>query len=187
MPAHPGVRRRVGVRFIAPRHEPQRCAHPFANLHPRTCNPAMKAVYSANHNSIQGEISMPYDPEKHHRRSIRLRHYDYTRPGSYYVTIYTHERQFIFGEITHATACLNAIGNIAQTNWLALPQRFPTIEIDEYIIMPNHMQRHYYHHRNAVLDESSRSGPDCPGIQSCHHQPDPYYISARFRMARRLL
>jgi REP-associated tyrosine transposase len=82
---------------------------------------------------------MPYDPEKHHRRSIRLRHYDYTRQGSYYVTICTHERRCIFGEITDATACLNDLGNIARTNWLALSQRFPTIGIDEYIIMPNHM------------------------------------------------
>ncbi len=82
---------------------------------------------------------MPYDPEKHHRRSIRLRHYDYRRQGLYYVTICTHEKRCIFGEIKDNAACLNDIGNIAQTNWLSLPQRFPNIEIDEYIIMPNHM------------------------------------------------
>ena len=82
---------------------------------------------------------MPYDPEKHHRRSIRLRNYDYRRQGSYYVTICAHEKRCIFGEIKDNAACLNEIGNIAKSNWLTLPQRFPTLEIDEYIIMPNHM------------------------------------------------
>jgi len=82
---------------------------------------------------------MPYDPEKHHRHSIRLQHYDYRKPGSYYVTICTHEKHRFFGEIQNNTACLNEPGNIAQRNWLALPQRFPTLEIDEYIIMPDHM------------------------------------------------
>src|SRR5579863_6360820 len=82
---------------------------------------------------------MPYDPEKHHRRSIRLQHYDYRMPGSYYVTICTHEQKCVFGEIKNNIACLNEPGNIAKRNWLALPQRFLTIEMDEYIIMPNHM------------------------------------------------
>ncbi len=82
---------------------------------------------------------MSYDPEKHHRRSIRLKHYDYRQPGSYYVTICTHEKRCVFGEIKHTIACLNEPGNIAKRNWLALPQRFPTLEMDEYIIMPNHM------------------------------------------------
>ncbi len=82
---------------------------------------------------------MPYDPEKHHRRSIRLHHYDYSRQGLYYVTICTHEKQCFFGEIKNNTTCLNDLGTIAQTNWLTLPQRFPALEIDEHIIMPNHM------------------------------------------------
>ena len=82
---------------------------------------------------------MPYDPEKHHRRSIRLQHYDYRMPGSYYVTICTHEKQCVFGEIKNDIAILNEPGYIAERNWLALPQRFPTLELDEYIIMPNHM------------------------------------------------
>ncbi|MHB8600080.1 MAG: transposase [Ktedonobacteraceae bacterium] len=94
---------------------------------------------------------MPYDPEIHHRRSIRLRHYDYRRPGSYYVTICVHEKRCVFGEIADAVAHLNELGNIAQTNWLAMPQRFPTIEVDEYIIMPNHM------HGIITITETSSS------------------------------
>lgn len=55
------------------------------------------------------------------------------------MTICTHEKRCLFGEIKNNAICLNDLGNIAQTNWLTLSQRFPTIEIDEYIIMPNHM------------------------------------------------
>ncbi len=82
---------------------------------------------------------MPYDPRQHHRRSIRLPHYDYRNPGSYYVTICIHEKRCVFGEVKNNIVCLNEMGQIAQRNWLALPQRFPTLEMDEYIIMPNHI------------------------------------------------
>ena len=82
---------------------------------------------------------MPYNPQLHHRRSIRLPHYDYHKPGSYYVTICTHEKRCVFGAIKNNSACLNEPGQIAQRNWLALPQRFPTFEMDEYVIMPNHI------------------------------------------------
>ena len=52
---------------------------------------------------------MPYDPQKHHRRSIRLKGYDYTQPGAYYVTLCTKARQCLFGDVTKGEMRLNSL------------------------------------------------------------------------------
>ena len=59
---------------------------------------------------------MPFDPFKHHRRSIRLRGYDYAQPGAYFVTINTHPRPLIFSEITGGVVRLNEPSEIEITN-----------------------------------------------------------------------
>ena len=82
---------------------------------------------------------MTYDPQKHHRRSIRLRGYDYRDPGAYFVTICTDERRYLFGEIIDDEMHLNDIAQAVQWIWNAMPERFPTIELDQYVIMPNHI------------------------------------------------
>ena len=82
---------------------------------------------------------MPYNPDVHHRRSIRLQHYDYAKPGSYFVTICVYQKRWVFGEIANDSVCLNGAGKIAHESWLALSRQFPYIEFDEYIIMPNHV------------------------------------------------
>lgn len=82
---------------------------------------------------------MPYDPDKHHRRSIRLKNYDYNQPGSYFVTICTDERVCVFGNVVDNRVCLNDAGLIVQGSWNSLPQRFSDVELDEFIIMPNHL------------------------------------------------
>ncbi|HEX6110201.1 MAG TPA: hypothetical protein VFZ02_12385 [Ktedonobacteraceae bacterium] len=82
---------------------------------------------------------MTYDPQKHHRRSIRMQGYDHSDPGAYFVTICTDERRYLFGEIIDDEMHLNDIGQAVQWIWNALPERFPTVELDQYIIMPNHI------------------------------------------------
>ena len=82
---------------------------------------------------------MIYDPKKHHRRSIRLKGYDYSKPGMYYVTIVTHNHKCFFGKIENGKMILNEYGEIAQQCWTEITRRFPNIEIDEYIIMPDHI------------------------------------------------
>lgn len=57
---------------------------------------------------------MPYDPQRHHRRSIRLPGYDYTRAGAYFVTLVTHDRECLFGEIVGGEMRLNTWGEIAR-------------------------------------------------------------------------
>ena len=73
---------------------------------------------------------MKYDPTKHHRRSIRLKGYDYHNAGAYFVTICTQNRECVLED-----PIVNAI---IKDVWQALPSWFPTIELDEFVIMPNH-------------------------------------------------
>ncbi len=82
---------------------------------------------------------MNYDPEKHHRRSIRLEGYDYTRPGAYFVTICTKKHTCQFGNIYNETVQLNRYGDIVQACWDNLLQHFPFIKLDAFVIMPNHL------------------------------------------------
>jgi REP element-mobilizing transposase RayT len=82
---------------------------------------------------------MTYDPEKHHRRSIRLGGYDYTQPGAYFVTVCTQDRECLFGEITDGEMRLNRAGQIVQKTWNSLPVRFPGILTDMFVAMPNHV------------------------------------------------
>lgn len=82
---------------------------------------------------------MPYDPQKHHRRSIRLKGYDYTQPGAYYVTICTAARQCLFGQVVKGEMQLNLLGCIAKFFWLQIPAHFPHIQLDTYVIMPDHL------------------------------------------------
>lgn len=81
---------------------------------------------------------MRYDPEKHHRRSIRLRGYDYSNTGAYFVTICTKNRECLFGDIEQGQMILNEAGNVVKIWWSEMKNKFRNVELDEFIIMPNH-------------------------------------------------
>jgi putative transposase len=82
---------------------------------------------------------MKYDPDKRHRRSIRLRDYDYAQEGAYFVTICTRNRECLFGHIANGEIALNESGNMVEKWWLELNTKFPQIERDAYVVMPNHV------------------------------------------------
>ena len=82
---------------------------------------------------------MAYDPKIHRRRSLRLKGYDYTHVGAYFVTIVTQGRLCLFGEIVGKEMRLNEAGEMVCGFWEALPQRFPAIEMDMFVVMPNHL------------------------------------------------
>ncbi|HAJ62337.1 MAG TPA: hypothetical protein DCP31_26385, partial [Cyanobacteria bacterium UBA8543] len=82
---------------------------------------------------------MKYDPTKHHRRSIRLKGYDYSLAAAYFITICAYERECLFGEITDGVMQLNEIGQIVADEWERSPEIRPEIELDNWIIMPNHI------------------------------------------------
>jgi len=80
-----------------------------------------------------------YNPQIHHRRSIRLQTYDYSREGAYFLTICIHDRLEMFGEIKNGKMCVDVRGEIVQAIWYTLPNRFPGIDIDHFVVMPNHI------------------------------------------------
>ncbi len=82
---------------------------------------------------------MRYDPDRHHRRSIRLWGYDYARTGAYFVTIVTQDRECLFGDITDACVALNDAGRMIERWWKELAKKFPAVETDAFVIMPNHV------------------------------------------------
>jgi len=77
--------------------------------------------------------------ENHHRRSMRLQGYDYACSGAYFVTICTQSRVCLFGEIIDDKVVLNDAGMMVQRVWDELPVRFNHIELDEFVVMPNHI------------------------------------------------
>ncbi|MBP6447981.1 MAG: hypothetical protein KA341_14345 [Saprospiraceae bacterium] len=81
---------------------------------------------------------MKYNPEIHKRKSIRLKGYDYSQAGLYFITICVQNRECLFGNIENGEMILNDAGKIIDTEWLNLKNRFPNIEFHEYIAMPNH-------------------------------------------------
>lgn len=82
---------------------------------------------------------MPYDPQTHHRHSIRFKGYDYTQPGAYFITICTKARQCLFGNVVKGEMQLNSLGYIAFNCWQTIPDHFPHIELDTFVVMSNHL------------------------------------------------
>jgi len=95
-------------------------------------------------------------PARYHRRSIRLRGYGYAGNGAYFVTICTANRACILSKVDSSAVGaglapalddetspviihLTKAGEIVKRNWLAIPERYPNVFLDEYVIMPNHL------------------------------------------------
>ncbi|MEO1400515.1 MAG: transposase [Cyanobacteria bacterium J06635_1] len=79
-----------------------------------------------------------FDPDKHHRRSIRLQGYNYASPGNYFVTICLQNRACLLGDIIANQMQFNDAGQMVHDSWTALPKRFPQIDLDAFVVMPNH-------------------------------------------------
>jgi len=82
---------------------------------------------------------MGHEYEKHRRRSIRLKGYDYSQPGAYFVTICTRNKEYLFGEIIDGKMMLNKVGEIVRDEWNRIPRIHKNAKLDEYVIMPNHL------------------------------------------------
>jgi REP element-mobilizing transposase RayT len=81
---------------------------------------------------------MNYDPAQHHRRSIRLKDYDYTQAGAYFVTLCVENRACVLGDVVDGEMQLSPSGVIVAEAWEWLAQQYPYVAIDEYVVMPNH-------------------------------------------------
>lgn len=73
------------------------------------------------------------------RRSIRLQNFDYSSSNWYYVTICVQDRKSILGKVVEDRAFLSPYGRIADTQWSKLTDKFIMVQLDEYVIMPNHV------------------------------------------------
>lgn len=110
---------------------------------------------------------MKYNPTIHHRRSIRLKGYDYSQNGAYFVTICTQNRECLFGKIMDGKMVLNDAGKIIQTEWEKLPQQFQNIELDVFVVMPNH-----FHGIVVIQNENDVDvGGPLVGTQNGNGQP----------------
>jgi REP element-mobilizing transposase RayT len=112
-------------------------------------------------------------PRTHRRRSIRLKNYDYTQAGGYFITICAHDWECIFGEIADGTMRKNQYGAIIQEEWLRTPKIRPEIMLDAFIVMPNHF--HGVIIINEAVGATRRVAPteedemDCSSIE--HGRP----------------
>jgi REP element-mobilizing transposase RayT len=77
--------------------------------------------------------------QRPNRRSLRLKGYDYAQAGAYFVTICTQGRVCLFGEVVDGEMRLNAAGAVVDAEWHDLPRRFPGVQTDAFVVMPNHV------------------------------------------------
>ena len=94
---------------------------------------------------------MPYDPQKHHRRSIRLKGYDYTQAGAYFVTLCIRNRECLLGEIIQGVMHLSPFGRIVEKEWYRTATVRHNVELDAFVIMPNHI------HGIIILTDTNRN------------------------------
>ena len=102
---------------------------------------------------------MPFNPKIHHRRSIRLKDYDYTQAGAYFVTVCTGDHELFFENDT--------IRDFARKCWLEIPNHFPNIQLDEWVVMPNHV------HGIMVIDPGRGVQLNAPTQTNAHTKPKP--------------
>lgn len=82
---------------------------------------------------------MTFNPDIHHRRSIRLRDYDYSQMGAYFMTICTQNRECLFGSISDGRIQSTDYGEIVNECWNDLPNHYGYVVLDTFALMPNHV------------------------------------------------
>lgn len=97
-----------------------------------------------------------YNPLIHHRRSIRLKGYDYTQEGLYFITICCFENKHLFGKIMDGVMVLNEAGRVTERCWEEIPEHFEDVVLHAFVIMPNHV--HGILEIEGVKKEMDRNG-----------------------------
>ena len=123
--------------------------------------------------TIYFEVVVLYDPKVHHRRSIRLKGYDYSQGGYYYITICTNHHKTMFGTVINEVMINNDAGKMILFWWNELESKFSNIALHERIAMPNH-----FHGIIQIVDISA-VGADrrvCPSVSS--HQAEGAHAGA---------
>jgi len=92
------------------------------------------------------------------RRSLRLKDYDYSQEGAYFMTVCVQDRRCLFGEVVGGVMQLNDTGHMVADTWLELAHKFPSVETDCYVLMPNH-----FHGIITIVGTDHRAYPDSVG------------------------
>ncbi len=100
-----------------------------------------------------------YNPAIHHRRSIRLPGYDYTRPGAYFVTLCVQDRRCVLGEIRRGAMVFSEWGRIVAQTWTWLRDQYPYVALDVWVVMPNH-----FHGIIVLTDDVRGMGASVAGV-----------------------
>ena len=109
---------------------------------------------------------MSFNPEVHHRRSIRLRDYDYSNAGAYFVTLCAFQHECLFGEVTVGDMRLNDAGRMVIAIWDSLPQRYEGVDVDAFVVMPNHI------HGIIVINDPVGAIHESPAFESPAFESD---------------
>jgi REP element-mobilizing transposase RayT len=121
---------------------------------------------------------MKFNPDIHHRRTIRLKEYDYASVGAYFVTICTQNREILFGDIHDGEMVLNDAGRMVADLWLRLPEKYPEIVLGEFVIMPNHFHgiifitETYIHEFNKGNIVGAPLAAPAFDVQKCNNGPE---------------
>jgi hypothetical protein len=106
----------------------------------------------------------------HHRKSIRLKGFDYSRAGGYFVTVVSYHREYLFGKVEGRTMCVNALGKIAQEYWDDILVHFENVNVDIFVVMPNHVHGILFVRENDTVH-----------VEAQHDAPLPTTVSAPLR------
>ncbi|QPM69088.1 transposase [Atribacter laminatus] len=126
--------------------------------------------------------NMKENPDLRHRRSLRLKDYDYSQAGMYFITIDTQNYQWLFGDIKGETMHLNAAGKMIEKWYWELSNKFPDIQYDEYIIMPNHI--HFIIHKIDTTTMRPDMRSDTVGADRCVRPKDNQNSSVEQKKGR---
>jgi putative transposase len=136
-------------------------------------NPLEFGFYSEM--TVMEKTESPDKLERRHRRSIRLRGYDYSCPGAYFITICTRDRECLFGHVADGEMVLSDAGKIASGRWWGIPKRFEHVQLDEFVVMPNHV------HGIVILNGKPSADFRRGLINQTPTDPDPKWILMRNR------
>ncbi len=123
---------------------------------------------------------MVYDSSKHNRQSIRLKNFDYSQNGYYFLTIMCKNREHLFGEIVNSDMIYNDAGKHAIQCWEEIPKHFPNVILHEYIVMPN-----YVHGIIQIKNENNIGVNDMVEVEN--FQPLPYHQQPKINQFQKII
>jgi len=116
-----------------------------------------------------------FNAKMHHRRSIRLKGYDYSQEGAYFITVCTYNRRCVLGSITNGEMKPSGLGELVWSAWRDLPNHHDHIDVDAFVVMPNHV------HGIVVIGNAGTAGRAPTGTRTTFGKPRPATLATIMR------